>query len=33
MRPLDIPEVLIGLSLLAAVAWGIYNYTHRNVPH
>jgi hypothetical protein len=33
MRPPDVPEVLIGLSLLAAIVWGIYNYAHRNVPH
>jgi hypothetical protein len=33
MGPLDIPEVLIGLSLIAVVAWAIYNYTHRNVIH
>jgi hypothetical protein len=26
---MDIPEILIALSLIAAVAWGIYNYTHR----
>lgn len=29
MAPLDVPEILIGLSAIAAVAWAIYNYTHR----
>jgi len=33
MGSLDIPEVLIGLSLIAVVAWGIYNYTHRKAIH
>ena len=30
---LDVPEVLIGLSLIGAVAWAIYNYAHRNAAH
>jgi hypothetical protein len=29
MRPLDIPEILIVLGLIAALAWGIYNWKHR----
>lgn len=30
MGNLDIPEVLIILSLVGAVAWAFYNWTH---PH
>jgi hypothetical protein len=33
MVPLDIPEVLIAISLLGVVAWAIYNFTHRGLPH
>ena len=33
MGTLDIPEILIGLSLVAAAAWAIYDYAHRNVIH
>lgn len=29
MRPLDIPEILIGVGLLATLAWAIYNWKHR----
>jgi hypothetical protein len=29
MRPLDIPEMLIALGLIAILAWGIYNWKHR----
>jgi hypothetical protein len=31
MGSLDIPEVLIGMSILAILAWAVYNWTHRNV--
>lgn len=27
MKALDVPEIIIGLSFIAAVAWGIYNWT------
>jgi hypothetical protein len=27
---LDIPEVLIGVSILAMMVWAAYNWTHRN---
>jgi hypothetical protein len=30
MGTLDVPEVLIGLGLLAALAWALYNWSH---PH
>ena len=30
MKPLDIPEVLILVSLFGALAWAVYNWTHRN---
>jgi len=33
MVALDIPEMLIALSLVGVVAWAIYNYTHRDVTH
>jgi len=33
MAPLDVPEILIGLCLIGAAAWAIYNYAHRNVIH
>ncbi len=33
MGTLDIPEIMIGLCLIAVAAWAIYNYTHRNVIH
>jgi len=29
MRPLDVPEMLIILGLVALLAWGLYNWTHR----
>ena len=29
MRPLDIPEMLIALGLLAILVWGVYNWKHR----
>jgi type II secretory pathway component PulJ len=29
MASLDVPEMLIALGLLAVLAWGIYNWTHR----
>ena len=29
MRPLDVPEILIGIGLIAVVAWAIYNWKHR----
>jgi hypothetical protein len=28
MGSFDVPEVLIGLGLLAALAWAVYNWTH-----
>jgi len=28
MRPLDIPEMLIALGLVAILAWGLYNWKH-----
>jgi hypothetical protein len=31
MRPLDIPEILIALGLIAILAWAVYNWKHR--PH
>lgn len=30
MTPLDVPEVLIALGIVASIAWAIYNWTH---PH
>ena len=30
MSHLDVPEILIGLGLLACLAWAIYNWKH---PH
>jgi len=29
MRPLDIPEILIALGLIAILAWGLYNWKRR----
>ncbi len=29
MGPLDIPEILIALGLVATLAWAVYNWTHR----
>ena len=29
MRPLDVPEILIVMGLIAALAWAIYNWKHR----
>jgi hypothetical protein len=26
----DIPEILIGLSILAILVWAVYNRTHRD---
>ena len=31
MGSLDIPEVLIGVSILAILAWAAYNWTHRKM--
>ena len=28
----DVPEVLIALGVLAMLAWGLYNWTHRQEP-
>jgi hypothetical protein len=28
MGPFDIPELLIGMSILAILAWAIFNRTH-----
>ena len=30
MRPLDVPEVLIGAGIVAILVWAVYNWTHRN---
>jgi hypothetical protein len=30
MGRFDIPEVLIGVSILALLVWAVYNWTHRN---
>ena len=27
----DIPELLIGMSILAILVWAVYNWTHRNM--
>jgi hypothetical protein len=32
MGPLDVPEVLICISLLGALAWAVYNWTHPHHP-
>ena len=32
MGPLDVPEVLILLGLVACAAWAVYNWTHPH-PH
>jgi hypothetical protein len=29
MGRFDIPEVLIAMSIVAIVAWAVYNWTHR----
>jgi hypothetical protein len=31
MRTPDVPEVLIGLGLLAGLFWAIYNWTHSHL--
>ena len=31
MGRFDIPEMLIGASLIAILVWAVYNSTHRNV--
>ena len=31
MGQFDIPEVLIGVSILAVLLWAAYNWTHRDV--
>jgi hypothetical protein len=31
MGTLDVPEVLIGLGLLAGLLWALYNWTHPHV--
>jgi hypothetical protein len=30
MASLDVPEALIGVSILALLIWAAYNWTHRN---
>ncbi len=30
MRPLDIPEILIVIGLVAILAWAVYNWRHRS---
>jgi hypothetical protein len=31
MRTPDVPEILIGLGLLAGLFWALYNWTHPRV--
>jgi type II secretory pathway component PulJ len=31
MRSPDVPEVLIGVSILAILVWAIYNWMHRSM--
>jgi hypothetical protein len=31
MGSLDVPEVLIGVSIVGILVWAVYNWTHRNV--
>jgi hypothetical protein len=31
MRPLDVPEMLIGFSVIAMVVWAVYNWRHRSL--
>ena len=31
MRALDVPEMLIGLGLVAGLIWALYNWTHSHV--
>jgi hypothetical protein len=31
MRPLDVPEILIGFSVIAMLAWAVYNWLHRSL--
>jgi hypothetical protein len=31
MGRFDIPEILIGMSIIAILMWAVYNRTHRNV--
>jgi hypothetical protein len=31
MRTPDVPEVLIGLGVLAGLFWALYNWTHSRV--
>jgi hypothetical protein len=28
MHPLDVPEILIALGLIATFAWAVYNWKH-----
>jgi len=28
MGPLDVPEILIGIGIIAAAVWAVYNWTH-----
>jgi len=28
MGALDVPEILIGLGIVACIAWAFYNWTH-----
>ena len=30
MRPLDVPEILILLGIVALLAWAVYNRLHRD---
>jgi hypothetical protein len=31
MRPLDVPEMMIGFSVIAILAWAVYNWRHRRL--
>jgi hypothetical protein len=31
MRPLDVPEMLIALSVVAMLVWAVYNWRHRSL--
>ncbi len=31
MRPLDVPEILIAIGLIASAVWAVYNWRHRHL--
>ena len=33
MGRFDVPEILIGMSILAILVWAAYNRTHPNAPY